>query len=130
MVSLRCKTGCRRVSESTFPLTDTPDGYNDWLGRGRDRPTRGTCRLTARPGRAIWEPSAYAGGGKSCASPSFSAFSGILRADDRERHPSMTDKRVYLYDCTLRDGAQTLGVDFTTLDKQVVARELDRIGID
>ncbi len=42
----------------------------------------------------------------------------------------MTDKRVYLYDCTLRDGAQTLGVDFTTLDKQVVARELDRIGID
>lgn len=42
----------------------------------------------------------------------------------------MTDKRVYLYDCTLRDGAQTLGVDFSVLDKNVVARELDRIGID
>ncbi len=42
----------------------------------------------------------------------------------------MTDKRVYLYDCTLRDGAQTLGVDFSVLDKQVIARELDRIGID
>lgn len=42
----------------------------------------------------------------------------------------MTDKRVYLYDCTLRDGAQTLGVDFSVLDKQMIAKELDRIGID
>ncbi|MCG8508623.1 MAG: citramalate synthase [Rhodospirillales bacterium] len=42
----------------------------------------------------------------------------------------MTDNRVYLYDCTLRDGAQTLGVDFSVLDKQVVSRELDKIGID
>ena len=42
----------------------------------------------------------------------------------------MSDKRVYLYDCTLRDGAQTLGVDFSVLDKEVVAKELDRIGVD
>jgi len=42
----------------------------------------------------------------------------------------MTDKRVYLYDCTLRDGAQTMGVDFSVVDKQMIARELDRIGID
>ena len=41
-----------------------------------------------------------------------------------------TDKRVYIYDCTLRDGAQTLGVDFSVLDKQVIAKELDKIGID
>jgi len=43
---------------------------------------------------------------------------------------AMSDKRVYLYDSTLRDGAQTQGVDFSAGDKAAVARELDRIGID
>lgn len=38
--------------------------------------------------------------------------------------------RVYLYDTTLRDGAQTQGVDFSAADKVRIARELDRIGID
>ena len=38
--------------------------------------------------------------------------------------------RVYLYDTTLRDGAQTQGVDFSAADKARIARELDRIGID
>lgn len=42
----------------------------------------------------------------------------------------MTDKRVYLYDSTLRDGAQTQGVDFSAIDKAAIARELDSIGID
>ncbi|MBY0429562.1 MAG: citramalate synthase [Rhodospirillales bacterium] len=42
----------------------------------------------------------------------------------------MTDKRVYLYDSTLRDGAQTHGVDFSAADKAHIARELDRLGID
>lgn len=41
----------------------------------------------------------------------------------------MTD-RVYLYDSTLRDGAQARGVDFTVADKQAIARELDKLGID
>lgn len=40
------------------------------------------------------------------------------------------DKRVYLYDSTLRDGAQTQGVDFSTADKTAIAIELDRLGID
>jgi 2-isopropylmalate synthase len=40
------------------------------------------------------------------------------------------DKRVYLYDSTLRDGAQTQGVDFSANDKAVIARELDGLGID
>ncbi len=39
-------------------------------------------------------------------------------------------ERVYLYDSTLRDGAQARGVDFTVADKQAIARELDRLGID
>jgi 2-isopropylmalate synthase len=39
-------------------------------------------------------------------------------------------ERIYLYDSTLRDGAQTLGVDFGVADKLAVAAELDRLGID
>jgi 2-isopropylmalate synthase len=39
-------------------------------------------------------------------------------------------ERVYLYDCTLRDGAQTQGVDFSVADKIAIAHELDKLGID
>jgi len=42
----------------------------------------------------------------------------------------MTSERVYLYDSTLRDGAQARGVDFTVADKLAIARELDKLGID
>ena len=38
--------------------------------------------------------------------------------------------RVFLFDTTLRDGAQTQGVDFSVADKAAIARELDRLGID
>jgi 2-isopropylmalate synthase len=38
--------------------------------------------------------------------------------------------RVYLFDTTLRDGAQTSGVKFSVADKIAVATELDRLGID
>lgn len=38
--------------------------------------------------------------------------------------------RVYLYDSTLRDGAQARGVDFSLSDKLAIARELDKFGID
>jgi 2-isopropylmalate synthase len=40
------------------------------------------------------------------------------------------DKRVYLFDTTLRDGAQTQGVDFSVGDKQALASALDKIGMD
>ncbi len=39
-------------------------------------------------------------------------------------------ERIYLYDTTLRDGAQTQGVDFSAADKAALARELDGLGID
>lgn len=42
----------------------------------------------------------------------------------------MSKQRLYLFDTTLRDGAQTNGVDFTLADKQVIARMLDDLGID
>ena len=38
--------------------------------------------------------------------------------------------RVYLYDTTLRDGAQTQDVDFTVIDKQEITGQLDTLGID
>src|SRR5487761_227994 len=43
---------------------------------------------------------------------------------------TMNDERIFLYDTTLRDGAQTQGVDFGVPDKVAIARELDRLGID
>src|SRR5438552_5557124 len=39
-------------------------------------------------------------------------------------------ERLYLFDTTLRDGAQTNGVDFTLQDKQRIAEMLDQLGID
>jgi 2-isopropylmalate synthase len=42
----------------------------------------------------------------------------------------MARERLYLYDTTLRDGAQTYGVDFTLQDKRAIATLLDEIGID
>ncbi len=41
----------------------------------------------------------------------------------------MTD-RIYLYDSTLRDGAQARGVDFTVPDKIAISKALDSFGID
>jgi 2-isopropylmalate synthase len=42
----------------------------------------------------------------------------------------MSRERLYLFDTTLRDGAQTNGVDFTLADKQAIAHLLDELGID
>jgi 2-isopropylmalate synthase len=42
----------------------------------------------------------------------------------------MPRERLYLFDTTLRDGAQTNGVDFTLADKLAIARMLDDLGID
>ncbi len=42
----------------------------------------------------------------------------------------MTKERLYLFDTTLRDGAQTNGIDFSLEDKRTIARMLDTLGID
>lgn len=39
------------------------------------------------------------------------------------------DRRIHLFDSTLRDGAQTQGVDFTVADKTAIAEALDRLGV-
>jgi 2-isopropylmalate synthase len=47
-----------------------------------------------------------------------------------ESAPRSARERLYLFDTTLRDGAQTNGVDFTLADKLAIARLLDDLGID
>jgi 2-isopropylmalate synthase len=42
----------------------------------------------------------------------------------------MTRERLYLFDTTLRDGAQMNGVDFTLHDKLTIAKLLDELGVD
>ncbi len=43
---------------------------------------------------------------------------------------SKASNRIYVYDSTLRDGAQTEGVDFSAADKRAIAVEMDKLGID
>ena len=42
----------------------------------------------------------------------------------------MSKERLYIFDTTLRDGAQTQGVDFSVEDKVKVASALDSLGVD
>ena len=42
----------------------------------------------------------------------------------------MSKERLYIFDTTLRDGAQTQGVDFSLEDKGKIALALDNLGVD
>ena len=42
----------------------------------------------------------------------------------------MSKDRLYIFDTTLRDGAQTQGVDFSLEDKEKIALALDNLGVD
>lgn len=42
----------------------------------------------------------------------------------------MNRERLYIFDTTLRDGAQTQGVDFSVEDKRQIALALDALGVD
>ena len=42
----------------------------------------------------------------------------------------MSKERLYIFDTTLRDGAQTQGVDFSIDDKEKIANALDNLGVD
>ena len=43
---------------------------------------------------------------------------------------TMSRERISLFDTTLRDGAQTTGVDFSLDDKRQIAAMLDALGLD
>ena len=53
-----------------------------------------------------------------------------LTSDAPKGATAMSRERLYLFDTTLRDGAQTNGVDFTLHDKRLIAEMLDDLGID
>ena len=42
----------------------------------------------------------------------------------------MTREKLYLFDTTLRDGAQTSGIDFSIAEKIAIAELLERLGVD
>ena len=42
----------------------------------------------------------------------------------------MSKEKLYIFDTTLRDGAQTQGVDFSVEDKEKIAFALDSLGVD
>ncbi len=42
----------------------------------------------------------------------------------------MSKDKLYIFDTTLRDGAQTQGVDFSIDDKEKIAIALDSLGVD
>jgi len=44
--------------------------------------------------------------------------------------PENKRERLYIFDTTLRDGAQTQGVDFSVEDKRQIALALDTLGVD
>jgi len=45
-------------------------------------------------------------------------------------NPAMSQKTVFIYDTTLRDGTQGTGISFSVLDKIRVAEKLDAFGVD
>ena len=42
----------------------------------------------------------------------------------------MSKEKIFIFDTTLRDGAQTQGVDFSIDDKLKIANALDSLGVD
>src|SRR5690348_3806547 len=54
----------------------------------------------------------------------------MVRELPPESAPPSARERLYLFDTTLRDGAQTNGVDFTLADKLAIAKLLDDLGLD
>ena len=58
------------------------------------------------------------------------AASATLAEATPRKAGEATLARIHLFDTTLRDGAQTTGVDFSLDDKRAVAGLLDKLGID
>jgi len=42
----------------------------------------------------------------------------------------MSKEKIYIFDTTLRDGAQTQGVDFSIDEKNRIATALSKLGVD
>jgi len=42
----------------------------------------------------------------------------------------MSKEKIYIFDTTLRDGAQTQGVNFSMNEKNRIANSLSKLGVD
>src|SRR5262249_45653764 len=104
-------------------LEDRKDGTTTWRVKRLSVPTplsRVTGSTTSYSrSRSSWPPPR---------SPSSTMSTGCPMVRESERE--LSRERLYLFDTTLRDGAQTNGVDFTLADKLAVASMLDDLGID
>src|SRR5215467_13166587 len=69
------------------------------------------------------------GSGRSGVGPSALAAIATPSADDTAVRPAAL-RRVEIYDTTLRDGAQQVGLDLTVEDKLRIASALDALGVD
>src|SRR5690606_567591 len=58
------------------------------------------------------------------------AMTDLREAAQPQSEKPQRKERLYLFDTTLRDGAQTNGVDFTLHDKLAIAAMLDELGVD
>jgi 2-isopropylmalate synthase len=55
---------------------------------------------------------------------------GLGAAQPGSAHPGVAQPKVEIYDTTLRDGSQQVGLDLTVADKLRVAAALDALGVD
>ena len=55
---------------------------------------------------------------------------GMLGGFPDRTNVTMSARRIYIFDSTLRDGAQTQGIDFSAADKMAIAGDLDALGVD
>jgi 2-isopropylmalate synthase len=118
-----------RIAVSIGSLDEPAKGETGEAGRHRGAACRGSPGFRALPGDLTHR------GGRAGERP---RHRQIQPPASRPRHDrvaaesvnAMSKERLYLFDTTLRDGAQTNGVDFTLEDKIQVAGMLDRLGID
>ena len=84
---------------------------------GEEAAARGTGRGGER-GTGRWRAGYHRGVGEGAAAPTY------------RRGDVMVTPKVEIYDTTLRDGSQQVGLDLTVTDKLRVATALDALGVD
>src|SRR5581483_2973928 len=116
-----------RVTPSPRPASGSPT--RQWSSRSpRLQPPTGARHEKAR--RAVPAPLALLSDPQIRADRGCGRGEPLHRASALFRLNQMPRERLYLFDTTLRDGAQTNGVDFTLADKLAIARLLDELGVD
>ncbi len=141
--------GARGATKLIVDASDTARGFSKSAAMSRSSATQSRsatngwpirpCTSNSRPNRRRHDQAT-----RNAISASLEILHRLeIRGDDRRRparalcchafglrFSEMSRERLYLFDTTLRDGAQTNGVDFTLADKLAIAAMLDDLGID